>query len=65
MRHDKVEFTDCKHQWMVWDIVIDTYPETYHRGCIVCGRIEAQSDSRPWHECFESPTYKINRSRNQ
>jgi len=45
------------HCWKSWDIVIDTYPETYHRECVICGRIEAQSGDKPWHECFESPTY--------
>ena len=41
----------CDHRWDTPGIVIDTYPETYHRFCTKCERVETQSGEDPW--CFD------------
>ena len=43
----------CKHKWEMDNVVVTTYPATYHRVC-QCGRVEAKTGDGDWHECFES-----------
>lgn len=31
---------DCSHQWEYDDEVVLTYPPTFHKICVLCGRVE-------------------------
>jgi hypothetical protein len=44
---------ECRHKWVVSNIVVDTFPETYHRHC-ECGAVESKSGGKEWERCFES-----------
>jgi len=43
---------NCKHKWIYSNIVVATFPPTYHKICMKCGRVEHEQ-----HEATEEKDY--------